>query len=444
MKQVFLVGTMILLGLTVKAQITINANDLASAGDTVRYSVTGSVLNTNQAGPNQTWDFSNLIPLTQDLQSFYGPNQLPFTFRLQFGNMTYGFPESLLPNLGNMGPANMLSDAYTFVKKSPTSYVYLGRGASVQGIPLALVYSPKDTLYKFPLTYADTFSGSFFGSAGFAGLGALSQTGNRTSVVDGWGTLKTPFGIFDCIRIKSIVTEIDSITFGATSIPLPNNRTEYRWLAKNQKIPVLEVVEPASLLGARTVRYKDTFRPEVFVNQANFTATPKPVSAGDTLFLTNRSFGTPKSFLWEINAPISQYEFVGGTNQNSANPKVIFSQAGNFDIKLTVTYSGGKDDTLRTNAVQVLPSSTGISDKIFESKFKLYPNPTTGKLFLDLKIGQNTTYQIFDLTGKLVQQGVVSAQENPQAIDIIGLFKGCYLFKLDQLPAQSSCKFVIE
>ncbi len=444
MKQLFLACSLAFIAFSGKAQITINATDLASASDTIRYSVTTSLLNTNQTGPNQIWDYSNLIPVTQDIQSFYAPSQLPFTYRLQFASMTYGFPESLLPNLGNMGAASPLTDPYTFVKKSASAYVYLGRGASVQGIPLSLVYTPKDTLYKFPLNYLDSFSSPFVGGAGFAGFGSLSQSGNRTNMVDGWGTLKTPFGSFECIRVKSIVIEIDSITFGANSIPLPNNRTEYRWLAKNQKIPVLEVVEPASLLGARTIRYKDSYRPEIFVNQANFTASPNPVNAGDTLFLTNRSFGTPKSYLWEINAPNTQFDYVGGTSQTSANPKVIFYQSGNYDIKLSVTYSGGKDDTLRTNAVQVLPAATGINEHSFVANFKLYPNPASGVLYLESKRIQNSSYQILDLTGKLLLQGSVSVQNSAQTIDISGLAKGCYIFKIDQLPIQNTCTFVVE
>jgi hypothetical protein len=446
MRQLFLTCSLAFFALSSKAQVTINASDLASASDTIRYSVTSSLINTNLTGPNQNWDFSNLIPISQDVQSFYAPAQLPFTFRLQFSAMTFGFPESLLPNVGNIGGANanLLSDPYTFVKKSVSAYVYLGRGASVQGIPLSLVYTPKDTLYKFPLNYLDSFSSPFVGSAGFPGLGSLSQAGNRTNIVDGWGKIKTPYGIFDCIRIKSVVTEIDSITFGANSIPLPNNRTEYRWLAKNQDIPLLEVIEPASFLGARTIRYKDIYRPEVFVNHANFTASPNLVNAGDTLFLTNRSFGTPKSYLWEIDAPNTYFDFVGGTNQNSANPRLIFYQPGSYDIKLTVTYSGGKDDTLRTNAIQVLPAATGLMDEWFNPSFKLYPNPVSGVLFLASNHLKNTNYQILDLTGKLLLQGFLNAENPIQAIDVSGLAKGCYLFKIDQMPIQSTCKFVVE
>ena len=444
MKKLIAIGILTFVALKSNAQITILSSDIAAAGDTVRYSETSSLINSNQSGPNQVWDYSNLIPLNQDIQSFYGPNQLPFTYRLQFSSMTFGFSESLLPNLGNMGPTNMLSDPYTFVKKSSNAYVYLGRGASVQGIPLSLVYTPKDTLYKFPMNYLDSFSGNYAGSAGFAALGSLAQIGNRKSLVDAWGTLKTPYGTFDCIRIKSEVTEIDSITFSGTSFPLPNSRTEYRWFAKNQKIPVLEVIEPATLFGAKTIRYKDIYRPEVFVNHANFNARPNPVNIGDTLTLTSTSFGNPKSYLWEINANVSQYDFVGGTSQTSANPKVIFYQSGSYDIKLNVTYSGGKDDTLRVNAVKVNPSTTGYAELSKGLKFKLYPNPSNGVLFFEAKIEKNANYQILDLTGKLVKQGILIETEASQPIDISGLTKACYLFKIEGQPVQSTSKFVIE
>jgi hypothetical protein len=445
MKHLILLGIVSLVALKSNAQITITASDLANANDTIRYSESASFVNLNQSGPNQVWDYSSLIPNNQDVQSFYAPSQLPFTYRLQFSSMSFGYPESLLPNIGGMGGGtSLMTDPYTFVKKSANSYVFLGRGGSVQGIPLSLVYTPKDTLYKFPMNYLDTFSGNYAGSAGFAALGSLVQIGNRKSTVDAWGSLKTPCGTFDCIRIKSEVTEIDSITFGGNSFPLPNSRTEYRWFAKNQKIPILEIIEPATLFGVKTIRYKDIYRPEIFANHANFIARPNPVNVGDTLTLTNASFGTPKSYLWEINANVSQYDYVGGTSQSSANPKVIFYQSGKYDVKLTVTYSGGKDDTLRTNAIQVNPSTTGFEEFASGLKFKLFPNPSNGLLFLEAKNLKNAEYQILDLTGKLLVKGQLINSESIQPIDISGLSKGCYLFKIEGQPLQSSSKFVIE
>ena len=53
-------------------------------------------------------------------------------------------------------------------------------------------------------------------------------------------------------------------------------------------------------------------------------------------------------------------------------------------------------------------------------------------------------YQILDLTGKLVKQGILIETEASQPIDISGLTKACYLFKIEGQPVQSTSKFVIE
>jgi hypothetical protein len=65
-------------------------------------------------------------------------------------------------------------------------------------------------------------------------------------------------------------------------------------------------------------------------------------------------------------------------------------------------------------------------------------------LFFEAKIVKNAEYQILDLTGKLVQQGILIDTEASQPIDISELSKGCYLFKIEGQPLQSSSKFVIE
>ncbi len=402
-----------------QAQITITANDLPAVNDEIRFSVGSGSVNLNATGADLTWDFSKLKATNQELIKFSAPLQTPYL--LQFlTNSTFGYPETGLPV-----PAGFIDNPYTFIRKTNSAYVITGRGATAQSLPLGLVYSPKDTLYSLPLTYGKEFGGNFSGTAGLASFGSISQNGVRTNTVDAWGSLTTPFGTFDCLRVKSVIEETDSIVFGPTQLPLQNNRTEYRWLAKGQKIPVLEVIVPSNpLAGGTTIKFKDIYRPEVFVNHANFTSSNRNVVVGDTCFLLNRSVGTPESFNWEIFPKSAKYSFVGGTSASSAAPKIIFSELGIYDIKLRATYSAGTDDTLKTSFINVI--ATGLNDFTGISNLQIYPNPTTDFLNISGEFGKLTSIQLVDLQGKLLLETIIETPENQFNIDLKGIDKGIY------------------
>jgi hypothetical protein len=405
------------------AQITITANDLPAVNDEIRYSVGSGSINLNATGEDLTWDFSKLKATNQELIKFSAPLQTPYL--LQFlTNSTFGYPETGLPV-----PAGFIDNPYTFIRKTNSAYVITGRGATAQSLPLGLVYSPKDTLYSLPLTYGKEFGGNFSGTAGLASFGSISQNGVRTNTVDAWGSLTTPFGTFDCLRIKSVIEETDSIVFGQTQLPLQNNRTEYRWLAKGQKIPILEVIVPSNpLVGGTTIRFKDIYRPEVFVSHANFTASNRNVVVGDTCFLINRSVATPESYNWEVFPKTAKYAFVGGTSASSAAPKIIFSELGAYDIKLTTQYSAGSDDTLKTGFINVI--ATGLYDFTGISNLQIYPNPTTDFLNISGEFGKLTTIQLVDLQGKLLMESSIETPENQLNVDLNGVQKGIYFIHI--------------
>ena len=83
--------------------------------------------------------------------------------------------------------------------------------------------------------------------------------------VDGWGTLITPFGTFNTLRVVSELTGKDSLfldTLGfGFSFPRAKTR-EYKWLATNGKIPVLQI--NTNVNGANevitSIRYRDIYR----------------------------------------------------------------------------------------------------------------------------------------------------------------------------------------
>jgi PKD repeat protein len=330
-----------------QAQITLNFGDFSKVNDTVRYSSSSSMINYEATGANYVWSFGNLKVDNQDVQKYISPATTPYI--LQFFSASYGLSESSL-SLGPLG-GGAASNVFSFYKSTNQSLVIMGRGATVQSLPLGITYSLKDTLMKFPMSYGKTFSGSYLGEASLPTLGALKQSGSRTTTVDGWGQITTPYGTFDCLRIKSVVVGTDSIVFGGFGIPIPAARTEYSWIAKSQGFPILEVVVNNTTNAVSSIKYKDIFRPEAYINNCNFNANRVTGKPGDTINFSNSSYGSPKSFVWQITP--ATYSFVPGSTASSENPRVIFNEIGDYSVKLTSIYEGASDDTLKTNFIKI-------------------------------------------------------------------------------------------
>ena len=215
------------------AQISILNADMPRVNDTMRYSTASVGITAAQAaltGSDTIWDFTNLVPTGQDVEKFYAPSATPYI--IQFGLLsgaTYGIKDDALNNLASLGSLSGINieNVYGFYKNSNKASVMLGRGISVSGIPLAINLNPRDTVYKFPLNFGDVDTSYFSGSATIPNLGGISQQGRRVNKVDGWGTVKTPFGEFACIRVKTDITETDTIQVQTFKIPkLKTDKTE--------------------------------------------------------------------------------------------------------------------------------------------------------------------------------------------------------------------------
>jgi hypothetical protein len=89
--------------------------------------------------------------------------------------------------------------------------------------------------------------------------------------VDGYGSITTPFGTFEALRIRHDIDEIDSLYtelpfIGGTWIPLDIPAShQYEWWANGEKEPILRI-NTTEILGNETVtdiEYRDIYRPEV-------------------------------------------------------------------------------------------------------------------------------------------------------------------------------------
>lgn len=265
-------------------QITITSNDMPSPGDTVRKSQTINLagIDYTATGPNYTWDFSVLEPLTQAVDSFASVSSVPFLYQLVFlpnivANVAQKFSEiDTIPDLP-------ITDPYRFFRKTTTTYNDVGYAITVSSIPVPVRLNPADVVYKLPLAYNNLDSSNASGQLGVPGFGYISIQRKRVNKVDGWGSLTTPYGTFNVLRLKSTVYEsdsiyIDTLNFGTA---IERNYIEYKWLANGHKAPMLQVTEEGPVVQ---VAYKDyILNPSVSIGKVappehRISISPNPVS----------------------------------------------------------------------------------------------------------------------------------------------------------------------
>jgi hypothetical protein len=224
----------------VSGQIRITNQDMPKIGDEISYSTSFTTVDYAETGANYTWDFSKLEPAAGNTMKFSSP----------IGAYVLFFLGSVAEETETPG-----QKLYEFYKGGNSGWIQLGIGATIAiaGLEIPLRYTNPDVIYKFPLNYNDTYSDTFGGSTTMQNI-TIAVHGRRTSTVDGWGKITTPYGTFDCIRVKSEVKEIDSLFMG-----YDNSRTEYTWLAKGMKIPVMQVIVPQNS-GQPTYTYADSAR----------------------------------------------------------------------------------------------------------------------------------------------------------------------------------------
>lgn len=417
-------------------QITVLNSDMPRQNDTMRYSIatTGiTAANAAKTGADTIWDFTNLVASSQDVEKFYAASATPYV--LQFGLLnptTYGIKDYALNNLGSLA-ANAgikVENVYAFYKNNATASVLVGRGVTVSSLPLAINLNPKDTVFKFPLNYGNIDTTYYAGSTTIPNIGGISQQGRRINKVDGWGVIKTPYGTFNCIRIKTIITGVDSIEVSTFKIPIPSNKTIYTWYAKGEHYPILEITQATTGL---TIKYKDIYRSETFASNAVFNVVSTSVTPKDTVNLINTSLGNPTSFLWTITP--NTFRYVDGTNSTTKNPRIMFDSAASYSVNLKTIYAGGQDDTLRVNYITVtVPHNTQVEniENKKKSVFVIYPNPAKNNLFIEANTNlRNSEIILYDILGKKIELESINFIGNNKAeINTSMLSKGVYFVKV--------------
>jgi hypothetical protein len=280
MKNLYIIIALVLFSLITQAQITITSSDMPKANDSTRMSKAINALQFNftQTGANYNWDFSQLQAASQRMEKYLSVNSTPFIYRAVFYGKANLASEREDVSLMNIN----ITDGYNFFNNSASDYRQVGYGASVNGSPMPVSFKDDDILYRFPMNYGNTDSCDSEWEVNIPGLVFINEKKHRVNTIDGWGTITTPYGTFQCIRVKSEVQQLDTIFYSSNNqgFKIPQKYTEYIWLSKSLAFPVLIANIPE--LSFPTVEYIDSARQFVGIetvtptNTVSLTIFPNP------------------------------------------------------------------------------------------------------------------------------------------------------------------------
>lgn len=294
---------------------SITSADMPAISDTLRVSQAAIVLPTGAPaitvnGASKTWNYAALVATSQSVTKYADVSAaagtlVQFTFNsiLSGGNKATLVSPQALPGGLATGAGLPITDPFEFYNLSTASFKSVGFSGVLSGTAVPITYAStaqQDVIYTLPITYggAATVSNSLLSTpAALATTGYFSQKRHRTNRIDAWGTITTPFGTFQAVRVVTELVDHDSIAIGTTvgqGIDLPV-RHEYKWLAKTIHVPVLTIttttVAGQEVISA--VEYRDSYRKitrptlatQSAASGAALSAYPSPSSAGSALSL---------------------------------------------------------------------------------------------------------------------------------------------------------------
>ena len=449
MKNLYLLSALLYVSTASYGQITITRNDMPAARDSARYSTSATQLNFDTTGAGITWDYSSLVANGQGVDTFKTALTINPIYGLYYGLTTdYGLPNTNL-NFGFVS----LTNGYDFYKTSNSDLEIKAIGADYNGISLPNNYTTPDKVYQFPLTYGRIDTSHYDVSISVPGTATIHEVGTRINTVDGWGTLITPFDTFQCIRLKSVTNEVDSVTITLLgfTIPAPRTTTTFKWLANGVIIPALEVggTYRGANFTATSEKFKDAIRfiPPQFNISINFTASQTVCTTADTVTITPRvrainggrpgggGFGNVAGTTYLYTISPGTFNFTSGTNNTTATPKVNFTAPGLYTVSMHAESPAGGSvpataDTTKIDYISV-SYPAGINSVAASNIIQVYPNPANDHIACQLNgdVSKEAKLELLDITGKVLYTNITS-QKGEVNIPTAHLATGEYLFRV--------------
>lgn len=428
---IFFVFVMVSAQTDLKAQATYTSNNYASNGDTVYLTkASGNGFNFDTTGANFTWNYSTLSGNSQTTLVFRAPNQTGFTpiqwlYINNANNVNQSSTDGQTVAIGNLQKTDpndyFLKNTGAIAQKASSFKVVINNSA----LSIKNVYDNPDTIFKFPINYANVDSCTSTFTTSIPNLYYNHTQIKRTNTVEGYGSVTTPYGTYsNALKVKTDLVRNDSIILNDTlTIVVANISRELKWIDPAEGYPVL--IAKQTLVNnsyiTQSVEYLDA--QQFFTPNALFAYLPIYPSVGDTVIFQNLSTNS-LIYEWDFDDPSS-----GASNtSNLQNPNHIFNSAGTYQVQL-IAHNGPLADTAS------LPVNVGVlTDNSFELvplPLAIYPNPSNGNLYISLPdIEKNSILSIYDLKGDIVFSEILITGNTTKQLDISGFANGLYQISL--------------
>jgi hypothetical protein len=274
--------------ISVQAQITLSGADFPHANDLYLMSDATAFqgMDASLTGANYSWDFSPLSTTTigEHNDTIFDVSGMNLVYTLVFGDNIIAPHRSNQSRHGtdfNLAQIT-ITDVYNFYYNTTNDYHQSGFGALVNGLPVPTPYTPHDFIYRYPVEFGNLDSSASGYEVSLPNFLYYAVNKNRINEVDGWGTLITPSGTYNALRLKSTIFEHDSVFLDTLGFGYGFNvptQVEYKWLGQGEGDPLLQVNEVGG--NVTSVVYKGSnilATPTVAKKNFDFAIFPNPVA----------------------------------------------------------------------------------------------------------------------------------------------------------------------
>lgn len=275
------------------AQITLLESDMSSVGDVVvRYNDTIPVYGPGGSGPGQTWDFTQAIADDTANTFILAPSSTPFSSTFSSSNLAM----------------QGATESYLYFTQTMNQLITDGAAGDLleTGEMIESPFSDPLVLHNFPRTYGDFSDDTYAFQTEASGAGfpipvyrvRLTHNGHAFDTTDAYGTLITPTGSYDALRVKTTdyttdVLEYKLFQFSSWALyqTIIDTVVSYSWHGKLEKLALAEFAYD-SLGNPKRFTYS-AVPPAVNVNVHNSYDQPKttiyPMPANDKVCIDESS-----------------------------------------------------------------------------------------------------------------------------------------------------------